>query len=118
MPMRSKVSVPESFEMEEAVDGEFAWSFEGVPHQVEAEVSQALRESPGIYVESLSVHQVEGGVCLHGVVEVDDAHCDLEEIVRQVVRVDQVINRMIVRPGRCTHPECSSTELGFTGEWA
>ena len=69
------------------------------PHRVEAEVSQTLRDTPGVYVESLSVHRTENGVCLHGVVEVDDPSTDVEDIVRRALAIDQVINRMLVKYG-------------------
>ncbi len=118
MPKRSMISVPESFEMDADQTEEFSQFHRGHPHQVEAEVSKALRDYPGISVESLSIHQVDGGVCLHGVIEVDDPSLDVASLVRRAVGIDQVINRMIVRPGRSPHHECTLTELGFTGEWA
>lgn len=117
MAMRSVVSVPESFEMSGASEGPATFP-QPHPHQVETEVSLALRETMGIHVESLSIHQIEGGVCLHGVVEVDDLQLDVTDVVRRALGIDQVINRMIVRPCCSPRSECTSLELGCTGEWA
>ncbi len=85
------------------------------PHRVEAEVSRTLRDTPGVYVESLSVHRTEDGVCLHGVVEVDDPSTDLEDVLRRVLSIDHVINRMVVKHGHCE--TCTDTDLDQSFMW-
>ena len=86
------------------------------PHRVEAEVSQTLRDTPGVSVESLSVHRIEGGVCLHGVVEVDDPSTDLEDVLRRALSIDRVINRMVVKHGHC-EKTCTATDLYQSFMW-
>ena len=86
------------------------------PHLVEAEVSQTLRDTPGVYVESLSVHRTEEGVCLHGVVEVDDPSTDIEDVLRRALSIDHVINRMVVKYGHCaTYPDSDSYQSFMWG---
>jgi hypothetical protein len=69
------------------------------PHLVEAEVSQTLRDTPGVHVESLSVHRIEDGVCLHGVIELDDPSTDVEDVIRRALAIEHVMNRMVVKYG-------------------
>ena len=101
MLQQSLVAVPEVFDTHATDEGRFACPEFSLcpPHQVEAEVSRTLRGSPGVYVESLSVHRIDDGVCLHGVVEVDDPSTDVEDIIRRALSIDQVINRMVVKHG-------------------
>lgn len=95
MSHRSHIAVPEAFECEEALA---APRFSLLPaHRVEEEVTRTLREAPGVHVKSLSVHRTEDGVCLHGVVEVDEPSTDLGMIVRHALSIDQVVNRMIIK---------------------
>lgn len=85
------------------------------PHRVEAEVSRTLRDTPGVSVESLSVHRTEDGVCLHGVVEVDDPSTDLEDVLRRALSIDHVINRMVVKYGHCE--TCTDTDSDQSFMW-
>ena len=99
MSHRSQVAIPEAFECDHA--GPQA-KFSLFPaHRVEEEVSRTLRDAPGVYVESLSVHRTPDGICLHGVVEVDDPTTDVEGIVRRALSIDQVVNRMVIKHGHC-----------------
>ena len=111
MSHRSQIAVPESFECEES---QTDLRFSLFPaHRVEEEVTRTLRESPGVYVQSLSVHRTDDGVCLHGVVEVDDPSTDVEAIVRRALSIDQVVNRMIVKQGHCTRSDESDLSAGL-----
>lgn len=69
------------------------------PHRVESEVSWTLRNTPGVHVESLSVHRIEDGVCLHGVIELDDPSTDVEDVIRRALSIEHVMNRMVVKYG-------------------
>lgn len=98
MSHRAHIAVPEAFECEESLA---APRFSLLPaHRVEEEVTRTLREAPGVHVRSLSVHRTEDGVCLHGVVEVDELGIDPGTIIRRALAIDQVVNRMIVKPRR------------------
>lgn len=79
------------------------------PHLVEEEVVRTLRNAPGVYVESLSAHRIDEGVCLHGVVEIDDPSTSIEAILRRSLSIDHVINRMVVKHGH--YPSCPSTDF-------
>ena len=85
------------------------------PHLMEAEVSQTLRDTPGVSVESLSVHRTDDGICLHGVVEVDDPSTDLEDVLRRALSIDHVINRMVVKYGHCA--TCTETDSDQSFMW-
>jgi BON domain len=85
------------------------------PHLVESEVSQTLRDTPGVHVESLSVHRVDGGVCLHGVVEIDDTATDIEEVIRRALSIDHVVNRMVVKYGPSA--VCPISEMDQSFMW-
>lgn len=113
MSHRSQIAVPESFECEEPqADPRFSLF---PAHRVEEEVTRTLREAPGVYVQSLSVHRTDDGVCLHGVVEIDDPCTDVEAIVRRALSIDQVVNRMIVKQGHCTR--CDDSDLSAGHMW-
>lgn len=49
-------------------------------------------------VSSLKVLQLEDGICLEGILETDDQVHDVERLVRSVVHVDRILNRLVVRP--------------------
>lgn len=112
MSHQSQIAVPESFECE----AEMVPGFSLFPaHRVEQEVTRTLREAPGVYVESLSVHRTADGVCLHGIVEVDDPSTDVEAIVRRALSIDQVVNRMVIKHGHCER--CDETDLNCGPMW-
>lgn len=110
MSHRSQAAVPEAFECDLG-----GWSdrFSLFPaHRVEEEVNRTLRDTQGVYVESLSVHRTSDGVCLHGVVEVDDPSTDVADIVRKALSIDLVINRMIVKQGHFDRCEGHDVSCG------
>ena len=117
MSLQSVVSAPESFEIqmecEDSTDGPgFSLC---PPHHVEEEVLRTLRNAPGVHVESLSAHRIDGGVCLHGVVEVDDPSTDIESIIHRALSIDHVINRMVVKYGPTA--VCPLTDLDQSFMW-
>ena len=101
MVQHSTVGVPEAFETQMDEDCRFARPGFSLcpPHLVESEVCQTLRDTPGVHVESLSVHRIDGGVCLHGVIEIDDPSIDVEDVIRRALSIEQVMNRMVVKYG-------------------
>ncbi len=117
MLQQSIVGVPEGFEaqMDEACHDAGAGFSLCPPHHVEEEVCRTLRSLPGVFVESLSVHRIDGGVCLHGVVEVDDPSTDVEAIIHRALSIDCVINRMVVKYGPTS--VCPLTDLDQSFMW-
>lgn len=67
------------------------------PHQVETDVQRVLVSQPELHFKSLVVRRVANGVCLEGVLEVDDNAPDVTRLARQVAGVEFVLNRLIVR---------------------
>ena len=118
MLQQSMVSVPEGYDalMEDACCYAVPDFSLCPPHRVEAEVLQTLRDAPGVHVESLTVHRIDDGVCLHGVVVVEDPSTDLEDIVHRALAIDHVINRMVVKHGHCERT-CSATDLNQSFMW-
>lgn len=68
-------------------------------HQVEQEVWRELHSTPGIHFSSLIVRRTRDGLCLQGVMETeaDDSTPDVDKLVRQVARVQSVVNQLLVR---------------------
>ena len=67
------------------------------PHMIESEVRRALISNPRLHFKVLVVRRVPNGVCLEGVLDVDDTAPDVDEIARHVAGVELVINRLLVR---------------------
>ena len=67
------------------------------PHGVEQEVQRRLAMLPGTQILTLSVHRIEGGVCLEGTLETDRPCPDLKQILREVSGVEEVVNRLRIR---------------------
>lgn len=67
------------------------------PHGVEEEVQRRLATLPGTQILTLSVHRIEGGVCLEGTLETDRPCPDLKQVLRQISGVEQVVNRLRIR---------------------
>lgn len=67
-----------------------------VPHAVECEVLHKLKQSRGLRFQELSVHRLPDGVCLMGVVKIDDGAADICEVAKRVDGVHRVINRLVV----------------------
>lgn len=66
-------------------------------HAVEREVQRALLSQPDVHFPSLVVRRVQGGVCLEGVMEIDDDGPDVTDLARRVAGVERVINHLLVR---------------------
>ncbi len=67
------------------------------PHRMAFAVQSRLRREPGLDFESLVVRELPNGVCLEGVVFVDEKPHDIESVVKLVAGVDRVLNRLVVR---------------------
>lgn len=75
-----------------------------LPHQVEHEVQRQLLSQPALRFSSLVVRRIDNGVCLQGVLEVDDESPDVCTIAQRVAGVQQVLNRLVVAPPRRAMP--------------
>lgn len=64
---------------------------------VECQVQQALLTHPDVTFSSISVSQVEDGVCLHGRLEYVRTEPDVCEIVRKLAQVETVWNELVMR---------------------
>lgn len=74
-----------------------AQSFEIDPqHSLEHAVRKVLMHHPGIGFTSLTVHRIQGGVCLEGVVKVEPDSPSVREIVETVLGIETVIDRLVV----------------------
>lgn len=67
------------------------------PHGVEKEVQRRLATLPGTQILTLSVHRIEGGVCLEGTLETDRPCPDLRQLLSEIAGVEQVVNRLRIR---------------------
>jgi hypothetical protein len=67
------------------------------PHRVEQEVQRCLLADPGLRFSSLVIHRIRDGVCLEGILEIDDECPDICNLVKQVAGVDTVLNHLVVR---------------------
>lgn len=67
------------------------------PHGVEEEVQRRLATLPGTQILTLSVHRIEGGVCLEGTLETDRPCPDLKQVLREISGVEEVVNRLRIR---------------------
>lgn len=70
------------------------------PHQVEQDVQRALLSEPSLRFASLVVRRIDNGVCLQGVVETNADSPDVCTIAQGIPGVGQVLNRLVVAPGR------------------
>lgn len=71
-------------------------------HEVEQNVWRELQQASGGHFSSLIVRRVPNGVCLQGVLEIDDEDFlgDVDDLVRRVACVDRVLNQVVVRDSR------------------
>jgi hypothetical protein len=65
---------------------------------LERAVRQKLISAPEVSISSLVVRQIEGGVCLEGILEANNDLTDVDRLVRSVASVDRVLNRLVIRP--------------------
>jgi len=75
------------------------------PHQIEQDVQRALLSQPQLRFASLVVRRIDNGVCLQGVVETDADSPDVSTIAQRIPGVGQVLNRLVVAPGRDLPPK-------------
>lgn len=68
-------------------------------HGIEADVRRQLLAVDGVKVSSLVVRRLPNGVCLQGVLTVDDDAFDLCETVRKVPGVKDILNHMVMQNG-------------------
>lgn len=73
-------------------------------HDVEFRIRQKLDSELASSFSSVSVRQLEGGICLEGVLETSDQLRDVERLVQSVARVDRILNRLTVRPPEKARP--------------
>lgn len=69
------------------------------PHRLEQDVRNRLMAEPSLNFTSLVVRRVRDGLCLEGVLEVDDAD-DASTLVRRVCGATQVLNHLVVHRTR------------------
>ncbi len=69
----------------------------GGSHQVEQAVQRVLLSDPNLNFSSLVVHRISDGVCLEGVLEVQDTSPNIDSLVRQISGIDTVLNHLVVR---------------------
>lgn len=88
----------------------------GGPHQVEEEVRRELMGQSDLRFSSLVVRRIPGGVCLEGVLEVDESEQsavgtpDVDNLARRVAGVEAVLNHLVVQ--RCTEGRRAPTPKG------
>jgi hypothetical protein len=79
-------------------NSDWNWDFPVVsPHQIEGEVRSALLSLPEVQFTSLVVRRTDNGVCLQGVMQVNDEIPDVVNLVRQVAGVDSVLNQLLIQ---------------------
>ncbi|MFT5325501.1 MAG: osmotically-inducible protein OsmY [Planctomycetaceae bacterium] len=79
---------------------------------LERAVRQKLMSDPDVNISSLVVRQIEGGVCLEGVLKTNNDLTDVDRLVQSVASVDRVLNRLTLRP-----PDASTGCSGHSFEW-
>ncbi len=78
------------------------------PHHIEHEVQRQLLSRPELQFSSLVIRRMPNGVCLEGVLEVENEAPDICELVRRVCGVNEVLNHLVVR--RAVSEQCSALE--------
>lgn len=64
--------------------------------RVEEEICAALQGYPGLSFSSLVVRRLPNGICLEGVLEVEDSMPDVVNLVQEICGPTPVMNRLIV----------------------
>lgn len=67
---------------------------------VERQIQQELLSHPQITFSSITVSQLETGLCLEGRVEYVGSEPDICELVRRSSRLEAVVNRLVMRKKR------------------
>jgi len=105
---RPRIRMPAHDDQSVATEIGLAQSSENVPpideapdeltSTLERAVRQKLMSDPDVKISSLVVRQIEGGVCLEGILETNNALTDVERLVQSIASVDRVLNRLVIRP--------------------
>lgn len=66
-------------------------------HRLERDVQRRLLEHPELCFSSLVVRRIGDGVCLEGVLEMDDCPDDVGKLVQRAAGVTHVLNHLVVR---------------------
>ena len=66
------------------------------PHRIEEDVQRELLGHPDLRFSSLVVRRIRDGVCLEGVLDVDETCPDVCDLARQVAGVREVLNHLVV----------------------
>lgn len=69
----------------------------GQPHELECLIQRRLQMHDGLKFTRLTVHQCAQGVCLEGLLEVNELGLDLCDVVREIAGV-KAINHVVMRP--------------------
>ncbi len=64
-------------------------------HPVEYAVLRKLRSRPEIKISSLVIRRIPSGICLQGVLESDPDEVDLEQVLKEIDGVEQVVNQLV-----------------------
>jgi len=75
------------------------------PHRIEQEVQHELLSQPGFRFASLVIRRLDNGVCLQGVLEVDDNSPDVCSVAQRVAGVGRVLNRLVIAGGHDVPPK-------------
>ncbi|MEZ6049788.1 MAG: hypothetical protein R3C02_00110 [Planctomycetaceae bacterium] len=78
------------------------------PHAIELAVRKRLSKEKGIRFMELVVRRMPDGICLDGVVHTDGNCPDVAKVVREIAKVDRVVNHLLVLPN--AEKECFSDE--------
>ncbi len=78
-------------------DSEWNWDFPTCSHEVEGQIRSALLSLPDIHFASLVVRRTQDGVCLQGVMQVNETSPDVAEIVQQVAGIENVLNQLLIQ---------------------
>lgn len=86
-----------------------SWVFDSqgpAPHLLEREVQKALLNLPHVHFSSLQVRRLPDGVCLTGVVRLDDGgQTELDRLTSQVAGVSRVLNHLVVQKATAGSPD-------------
>ena len=67
------------------------------PHALERAIQQELLNQSDVRFSSLVVRRFRDGVCLQGVIEVENDVPDVERLTRELSGLDRVMNHLVVR---------------------
>ena len=84
---------------------------DGPLHAIETAVRKQLCSQEGVCFKELVVRRVQDGVCLEGVMQIDDDYPDVTDLVRQIAGVDKVINHLLILPLTASMSDVEEPEL-------